>query len=264
MARFLCIALVLLAPAIASAQSAPGVLPKGIFLTTLTAEIDMSKGKAGDPTSIAPDLSVGVTDELTLSALHSTFGRTGFRGGAGAGICVTDACPNTYDNAGVEATVGVLTGPFSIAANAGGHAVSFDLGHYAAKAGLRLRVKAGDLSIVSLPSVAIAVTKRDDLVKNRDRIFVPLSMTYAFPGGFSLGLITGFKSPLDDVDKGYEIAAGAFASIAITDSVAFSASWVHGKITGGEAALPDDEKGSDTRALQVWVTITRSAYPRYK
>jgi hypothetical protein len=262
MVRFF-LALVLTS-ATAHAQSAPGVLPRGIFVTTITAEIEASKDTFGDPVSIAPDLSIGVTDELTLMALHSTFGRTGFRGNAGSGICITDACRQTYDNVGAEAAYNLVDGPVSLAANAGFHAVSLDLGHYAAKAGARLRVMAGPLSITSLPSVLIAVTKRDDLVKNRDRVFVPINVSTSIAPGLTLGLITGFKSPLDEIGKGYELAAGAFASYAVTDSVAFSASWVHGKIAGGDEAIPEGTSGVDSRAIQLWVTITRSAYPRYK
>jgi hypothetical protein len=249
-----------LTSATAYAQAAPGVLQRGIFVTTITAEIEASKDTFGDPVSIAPDLSVGVTDELTLMALHSTFGRTGFRGNAGSGICVTDACRQTYDNAGAEAAYSIVGGRFALAANAGFHAVSFDLGHHAAKVGARLRVMAGPVAITSLPSVWIAVTKRDDQVKNRDRIFVPVNVSTPVASGLTLGLITGFKSPLDDIGEGYELAAGAFANYAINDSVAVSASWVHGKIAGGGNEVP----GVDGRAIQLWVTITRSAYPRYK
>ena len=253
--------IVLVLAGTASAQPAPGVLPGGIFTLTVTAEIEASKDTFGDPTSIAPDFSIGVDDRLTLSLLHSTFGRTGFRGGAGAGICITDRCANTYDNVGAEAYYGLLEGPFSFAANAGFHATSFDAGHYAAKVGGRLRLLAGDVSLVSLPSVAIAVAKRDE---QPDRMFVPITASVPVGRSLSVGLITGFKSPLDDVGDGYEISAGAFVQYVASPSVAVSASWVHGKIIGGDAALPDDASGVDSRALQIWVTITRSRYTRYK
>lgn len=265
MVRFLlALSIVALSAGTAAAQLAPGVLPRGIFTATVTGEIDMSKDRAGDPTSIAPDLSIGVTDELTLSLISSTFGRTGFRGGAGGGICLTDACLETADNAGVEAAYNLVAGPFSLAANVGVHANSFDLGHYAAKLGLRMRVRAGPINFISVPSVAIAITKRDDeMAKNRDRVFVPLNVTIPIHP-LTLGLITGIKGPLDDFDKSYEIAAGAFVAVAVNDSVSLSASWVHGKLFGGEAVIPDGTSGVDFRALQVWLTITRSAYPRYK
>ncbi len=251
----------LLTAGTAAAQPAPGVLARGIFTTTLTAELDASKSTFADPTSLAPDLSVGVTDQVTLSVLHSTVGRTGFRGSAGAGLCLTDACRATYDNVGGEAYVGLLDGTFSLAANGGVHATSFDRAHYAAKLGARMRLRAGSLSLVSVPSIAVAISKRDD---QPDRLFVPLNASLPVGGGVSVGVITGFKAPLDDLAARYELAAGAFVQYVVSPSVAFAASWVHGTLVGGDAALPDDTSGVDRRALQIWVTITRSAYPRYR
>lgn len=248
----------------AYAQPAPGVLDRGIFVTTVTAEIEASKDTFGDPVSVAPDLAVGVTDDLTLLALHSTFGRTGFRGNAGGGLCLTDACKQIYDNAGVEGALNVLRGPLAVAANLGVHAVSIDAEHYAAKVGARLRVLASGVSITSLPSVAIAVTERDAESRNHDRIFVPINISTQVAPGLTLGLITGFKSQIEDIGTHYELAAGAFASYAATDSVSFAASWVQGKIAGGDDALPAGASGVDSRAIQLWVTITRSAYPRYR
>ena len=256
-----CFLLLLLFTSTAAAQPAPGVLPSGIFTLTVTAEIEASKGTFGDPTSIAPDGAIGIDDQLTLALLHSTFGRTGFRGNAGAGLCVTDGCPELYDNVGAEAYYGLLDGPFAIAADGGVHAVSFDRGLYAGKLGARIRMLAGKVALASLPSVLIAVSKRDE---QPDRIFVPFNATFPVSSQLSLGLITGFKSPLDNIGDGYEIAAGAFVQYAATPSISFAASWVHGKIIGGDDALPGDASGIDSRALQLWVTITRSTYTRYR
>jgi hypothetical protein len=261
-----CCFLLLLTAGTAAAQPAPGVLPSGIFTLTVTAEVEASAVETsndtfGDPTSIAPDGSIGIDDQLTLALLHSTFGRTGFRGNAGAGLCLTDACGNIYDNVGAEAYYGLVDGAFAIAADAGVHATSFDAGHYAGKAGARIRLLAGPVSLVSLPSVAIAISKRDE---QPDRLFVPFNATFPVSSAMSLGVITGFKSPLDDIGDGYEIAAGAFVQYVATPSVSLAASWVHGKIIGGDAALPGDASGVDSRALQIWVTITRSRYTRYR
>ena len=258
--RLSCLFLVLSAGT-ASAQPAPGVLAHGIFTATVTAEIDASKDTFGDPTSIAPDIAIAASDRLTFSLIHSTFGRTGFRGGAGGGICVTERCAKTYDNVGGEVYLGLLDGTFAFAANGGIHAISLDNELYAGKLGARMRVLAGPLSLVSVPSVAISITKRDD---SPDRIFVPFNASLPVGGGLTLGLITGFKSPLDDIEAGYEIAAGAFVAYQASPSVGFAASWVHGKIIGGDAAVPDGTSGVDSRALQIWVTITRSAYTRYR
>lgn len=248
--------LVILATAgVAHAQPAPGMLDDGLFTATITAEVEASEGTFGDPASIAPDLAYGVSNDLTVMLLHSTFGRTGFRGNAGEGLCFTDACGDLYDNVGGEAYYSLARGPVAAALGGGFHVVSFDGEAYAAKIGARLRAMAGDIAFVSVPSVLFSVAHRDE---QPDRLFVPLNVVVPF-GQVSVGGITGFKTPLEEVADNYEIAAGVFVSYTHSPSVSFAASWVHGKIVGG-----NDSAGIESRALQLWVTITRSRYVRYR
>jgi hypothetical protein len=247
--------LLLLGAAPAAAQ--PGLtLRQGAVSGTLTVEIDASADQFGEIASIAPDLAFGVTDELTLSLIHSTFGRTGFRGAAGGGICATDGCANTYDNAGVEALYALRGDPLALAANVGVHATSFDRGFFAAKLGAKARYKYARITFAFLPSVTIALGHRNDEMPNRDRLWLPVSGMYNVSGGLSFGASTGFKTPLDDVSAGYEIAAGLLAQYAYSPAVSFGASWVHGKIVGGSQALPDDTSGLDSRAIQLWISAT--------
>ena len=240
---------------VAHAQPAPGVLDDGIFTATITAEIDASEGTFGDPTSIAPDVAYGISSELTATVLHSTFGRTGFRGSAGEGLCFTDACGDLYDNVGAELYYGLSSGPFAFALDGGLHAVSFDGEYYAGKIGARMRLSAGKVALVSVPSVLLAISQRDD---QPDRLFLPLNVVVPL-GNVSVIGITGFKTPLEEIADNYEIAAGVAVSYTHSPSLAFAASWVHGKIVGG-----NDSAGIESRALQLWVTITRSRYVRYR
>src|ERR1044071_3122139 len=61
-------------------------LRQGVVAGSVAIEASVSAGNVFAPLSIAPDLSVGITDELTLSAVHSGSALSGFRGGAGAGV----------------------------------------------------------------------------------------------------------------------------------------------------------------------------------
>ncbi len=232
-------------------------LREGAVNATATLEVDASEGVFGDVVSIAPDLSFGATQELTVSVIHSTIGRTGFRGTAGAGLCVTDGCTHTYDNAGLEGLYSLARGNVALAANAGVHATSFDAGFYVAKLGAKARYTAGRFSVTTLPSVWIAATHRDDTPPNRDRLWLPFVFMYRVSGGLSLGVGTGFKAPFDDISGSYEVALGAIAQYAVSPSLSLGASWVHGKILGGNAVIPDDKTGLDYRALQLWVSWTR-------
>lgn len=237
----------------------PGLtLDRGRVNATLTAEHDVSAGHAGDPSSFAPDLSVGITDDVTLALVHSTAARTGFRGSAGAGICATDACAHTYDNAGLEVLYSLARGPFALAANAGVHASSFDRGHYITKLGAKLRYRAGRVVVAGAPSVWLAMTHRDDAIApNRDRLWLPVTAATQVAGPVSAGVGTGFKTPLDDIGDSFEIAAGVFAQYTHSPQLLFGASWIHGRIAGGDAALPEGTSGLDFRALHLWISATR-------
>ncbi len=190
--------------------------------------------------------------------MHSTFARTGFRGAAGAGLCFGDACPaGVYDNAGLEATYSLRRGHFAAAANAGVHATSFDRTFYAAKVGAKLRWQLGHVTIVSLPAVLLAVTERDAMPRNRDRLLLPFAGSYAVTKAFALGLGTGYKVALDDVGGTSEMALGVFATYTVSPALAFGTSWIHGKMIAGDASLPDGASGLDFRALHFWISATR-------
>jgi len=237
----------------------PGLtLRAGGVQGTVTSEADVSAHKMGDTFSLAPDLSVGVTDALTVSLIHSTFGRTGFRGSAGGGFCIRDAaCPGTYDNAGVEGLYSLLRGPRSIAVDGGVYATSFDHDFYVAKVGMKARYIAGRVTWATLPSVSVALTNRDAMTPNRDRLWLPVSGMVAVAGGLSVGASTGFKAPLDStLGDSYEIALGAIATYSYSPVLSFGASWIHGKLIAGDTALPAGTDGVDSRAFQLWATGT--------
>ena len=63
-------------------------LPSGAFNALVTTEVNLASDSAAEPWSIAPDLGYGVTDDLTLMLVHSTYATTGFRGSAGSGLCL--------------------------------------------------------------------------------------------------------------------------------------------------------------------------------
>jgi hypothetical protein len=231
-------------------------LPAGGVNATLHLEQDVSSGQLGELVSLAPDLAVGVTRELTLSLVHSTFGRTGFRGAAGSGLCASDACARTYDNAGVEALYTLRRGSLAIAGNAGVHATSLHRDFYVAKLGGKLRLQRGRLAITSAPSVFVAATERDAMSPNRDRLWLPVVASVRAGNGVAVGATTGFKAPLDDVGGAYEVAAGVMIQYTPSSELSFGASWVHGKLVAGDA-LPADTTGFDSRALHIWISATR-------
>src|SRR4051794_18208199 len=64
-------------------------LAEGAVLIHTALEISLAKDSPVAPASFAPDVSAGITDDLTLSVVTSASGMTGFRGSAGYGFCFT-------------------------------------------------------------------------------------------------------------------------------------------------------------------------------
>ena len=246
----------------AAANPAPGLtLPGHTLELVVTTEVNASKNAFGEPTSVAPDVAFGVTPDLTLSVVHSTFGTTGFRGSAGRGLCVTGqdhGCANVYDGGGVEALYGVRRGAFAVAANAGVHALGIDAEHYAGKLGAKLRYTIGRVVLSSLPSVFVAFTERDT---NLDRIFLPVTAAYKVTPAFSLGIATGIKGPFDGFADRYEVAAGASAQYTVAPAITVAASYAHGKLFAGDDALAEGVRGRDLRAVHLWLAWRTELWP---
>lgn len=136
-------------PAFADAPKPGLTLPAGRLNLALNAEVEATAEAFGKPTSLSPDLSYGVTDDLTVSLAHSTFMLTGFRGAAGKGLCVTgtdNGCAHAYNNVGIEGLYTLARGDMAVALNAGVHATDLEAGFYVAKLGAKVRHVHGALS----------------------------------------------------------------------------------------------------------------------
>lgn len=186
-------------------------LPERTLSVTLTVEANASKGKFGDPVSIAPDISYGASDKLTVSLVHSRFATTGFRAVAGGGLCVTGTegqCPYLYNNLGAEALWALRRGPTSVAVGGGAFAMDLHNGYYDAKVTARVRQTAGAFAVQLAPSVLIAVTEREDAMgkrANKDLLYIPLVGTYKPWPALWLSVGTGFKGSLTELGSTWEI-----------------------------------------------------------
>jgi len=104
--------------------------PEASWQVFIPFEIDLSAGHAAAPVSMAPDIWYGATPNLTVGLVHSSYGRTGFFGQSGDGICFTgedDGCDGSYRNAGVEARYHLYyANDFSLGANVGLLVVYFE------------------------------------------------------------------------------------------------------------------------------------------
>ena len=244
-------------------------LKQGGLLVMLNIEINMTNKSEFKPTSIAPDISYGVTDDLTVALIHSNAAMTGFRGAAGAGVCITgdmNGCPVVYENFGLEGLYSFMKGPFAIAGNLGllglslkpasPSAYDFDI-----KAGAKMRYTAGKIYVLFLPSVWIGLTNREvdvagmSVKLNRDQLWLPASVWFKALPVLDIGLATGIKGPLDNFGGEFTIPLGVLATYAITKQIGVGVSWVFGKVAGGDDvvdAMGNKTTGFDARAMHVW------------
>jgi hypothetical protein len=247
----------------APAPPPPGLtLPAGAFSALVTTEVNLASDSAAEPWSIAPDLGYGVTEDLTLMIVHSTYATTGFRGSAGSGLCLAgddSGCVKPYGNVGGEAHYGFLRGPFSLAAVGGVHAAfredmaGDDMTLLSGKLGARTRWTAGQVVAMFTPSLFVGLDERDS---NKESVWLPVAAGYKIVPQVTAGMGTGINGPIEDFDESFRIPIGVWASVAPRPNAIAGASFTFGRITGGSAMRDMDQTGTDFRALQVWLGYT--------
>lgn len=229
-------------------------LPRGVASAQLTFELDMSVGRTLAPSSVAPDIAVGVTDDLAIAVVHSGAALTGFRGSAGWGLCMSEAsCRSTYTAGGVEATYGISRGTFEVALNAGllwtriEPTVREDI-----KLGLKLRIGGRRIYSLLAPSVWLALDERDDpMAPHGDQLWLPASAWIKVASPLAVGIGSGVKGPLDQFPDRMLVPLGALLQYALDPHISVGASLVFGKLAGGSAVM---DTGIESRFLQIWIT----------
>jgi hypothetical protein len=224
---------------------------------TLTAEIGMNDDAAGEPVSIAPDLSLLTEGLPQLEIIHSSYATTGFHGiPLGTSFCVTsDSCDDVFHNTGVQLSYaikshGAAGGTQDISQTAIAVFLGFLLNDFdpidtSAKAGLRASfVTTGALQLQLAPNIHIPIDDRDG---RDDRLFVPFTLTVpSVP--FSAQLETGVTFPFDRVSDGLQIPVGLNISYATGDNAAVLASVSFPAMYGGDDV---GQTGFDARVVTV-------------
>lgn len=227
-------------------------LDRNEVVVTITTESNVGKGAMLEPTSIAPDVSYGLTDRVTLSLVHSGFATTGFRGSAGGGFCVAgeaSGCARVYNNAGVDALVDLVRGDrFAVAALAGLHAVSFDPMFVNLKVGAQASYRVGRVTAAVSPSVFIGVTER--AMGNKGTLFAPASVSMQVSRKWMVAMGGGVATPLADAD-GWTVRLGSIVRYRVRKGVFVAGSLFLPKLAGGAGI---DGTGIDARVANVWLT----------
>ncbi|MEP6862017.1 MAG: hypothetical protein ABJE66_15440 [Deltaproteobacteria bacterium] len=245
-----------------TAAAAPGLtLDPGQLFVQLDLELNASSGAVGKPFSIAPDVSVGATHDLTVSLIHSTYGTTGFRGGTGLGLCVTGTsggCAHPYNNVGGEAVYSVVKGDAAMALVGGLYSLDLADGWVDLKLGLKTKLSSGPLALTVNPSVYAALDHRDSAVANADQLYVPIGLSYKFSPVVTAGVGSGIKGPVKQFTRfgdSFIVPLGVNAVVTLDPEFAVGGSFTFGKLVGG-TALADAATGTDYRGIHVWINYT--------
>lgn len=192
----------------------------------LQAFFETSLTDVGTPISIAPDLWYGLSDKLTIGAVHSSRASTGFLGGTDEGFCVTKqagGCEAFYSTAGIDARLQLKDGGVSLAADTGLHARDLLPLQLALKLGAIARWHSGGLAVEASPSLFLGLTNRETSGDtgggaqfNTDWIYLPVTALYSL-GALAIDLQAGVSAPLEPnaaveltvpVSVGLQLAAG--------------------------------------------------------
>jgi opacity protein-like surface antigen len=225
-------------------------LPGGKVFLDAFLEVDLSKGHAFKPVSIAPDIWYGVSDDLSLGLVHSGHGATGLFGSGGDGLCLTgksNGCPRVYDNIGLDARYHLVRqGIFTLAADGGLYARSFDPFELAVKLGAIARLQSGAFSFEIGPNIFIGLTERS--AGNKEVLAIPATFMYAVMPKLGIAAQFGLLVPFAKTSRtmfGGSLGVQYFA----TDQLILDAVFSLPALAGGSAVAD----GVDMRTFTLGV-----------
>lgn len=232
---------------------------------TVQTEIGLHRGDAGDPVSVAPDLSILTRGFPQVEIVHSSSAITGFHGLIpGTSFCVHgDTCDlydaSVYHNAGLQFAYTVRShapddpddsiNHFAFSVSAGLLANNFDPFTLAAKLGVRGSYVTSDfVQLQLLPSVQLALTEQEGAATHR--LFVPLTLTVIPTEKVTLQLETGIAAPFDGFEENVQVPVGVNLDLSNGSGTSVLASFTLPAALAGDAIGLD---GLDARVLTVGI-----------
>jgi hypothetical protein len=175
--------------------SRPLVLAPGQVDAAITIETNQSIAARWNPTSIAPDLWVGVTDRLTLGAVSSAHALSLV--GAGNGWCFRGPdhnCRDTLSDLGLDARYLVADGPLAAAVRVRVVVRRFAPILPSLRLGALVRWQRGRFAITSDPQLELGLANTDQ--GNRAQLNLPIWFTVQPTCRWALYLRTGPRGEL--------------------------------------------------------------------
>lgn len=175
----------------------PLVLGRGELEAALVFDVNLQPGLVWHSTSIAPDVWLGVTPELTVGLVHSLTSLDRFE--PGATFCVvhqgdTLGCNATYHGSGVDVRYSALRGEIAVAPRVRVLIRELDPVKPAATLGALVRWTRGRFAITADPYLQLGLANTD--LGNRHELFVPVAFAVQPLARWELVLHTGWNTVL--------------------------------------------------------------------
>ena len=190
----------------------PLVLARGEVEAEATLEVNLTKGTAFVPLSLAPDLWVGITPQLTLGLIHGD--RSLDQIGAGGSFCVRrspETCDRTYLGSGLDARWNVRSGPLAIAPRARLLLRDLEPAKPAVTVGALVRWTRGRFAIVGDPYLRLGLANLDR--GNRAALVLPVWLQVQPTCRWLVALHLGWDSDLAVVRDGWHFPVGVVAGV---------------------------------------------------
>ncbi len=198
------------------------VLAHGQLQAALSYEANISNRANGEPWSLAPDLSFGVTDELTIGVVHSA--RALSLVDSGLGFCLSaHGCRGVYDDAAVDSRYRILhRDGFTVAARL--RFVNHAFSPYwkpSLRPGFLAKWQSGRFAIITDPQLQFGLAHRDR--GNRDWLRWPVWLAVQPVRHVMIALRTGVEGELATWSDTYLLALGLDMTVRVLPSVDVSA-----------------------------------------
>lgn len=217
----------------------PHTLPAGEIQVFAPVQFSLSAGEVAQPVFVAPNVSVGVTDRLTLRLLHSE----AYRAPSDvAGLCLTGTsggCPRLYDNVSADAQLALWeAGPFSLVGSAGLSLARLDPLLAGATFGSVAEVELGERFTLQVePALFVGLNRRGS--GNVDRLGATARLFDQVAERWLMFALTGFYAALDRPKDTAMVPVGAGVVFAALPKVDLGLQLTFTRVGGRGASLDE-------------------------
>jgi hypothetical protein len=224
--------------------------------------VGLSKGAAGKPISIVPNVYYGVTDVLTLG-LASNHGSEIFQNAVGQGLCLSgqsNGCGKVYNNVSLDGLFSFArSGTMDVGVH-GGLDTEFGADTLAQlRLGVKGKLLAGQFQLVFDPSLSIGLNKRDAAF-NKEVLVLPVRLGFLVTPQLNLGLSVAFASLIDPpspvgIGDIYQVPVGIGGTFAINNMLSVRAQFVLDELGSASNRLGGAGR-ADARSFSIGAAYT--------